>query len=83
MPCFIQQDVIVYEEVGYLSAPSYFSVDQDGRIIVRETLLNDFALTYVVCKFWKLLQNICLIIMYWKQMGWYVNYIILCIVTIL
>ncbi|KAL5018737.1 hypothetical protein ScPMuIL_004459 [Solemya velum] len=41
-------DVIVYEVVGYLSAPSFFNVDQDGRIRVRTSLLDDVALTYVL-----------------------------------
>lgn len=47
----ILQDVIVYEVVGDFSAPSYFDVDFDGRVRVRESLLGDRALRYRVSYF--------------------------------
>ena len=40
---------LIYEVVGDLAAPSYFRVDQQGNVFVRNSLKDDIATDYVVC----------------------------------
>ena len=47
----VDQDLqgrIVYQVTGTLSAPSFFRLDQDGRVYTNGNLRTDVALTYVV-----------------------------------
>lgn len=47
----VDQDLqgrIVYQVTGTLSAPSFFRLDQDGRVYTSGNLRTDVALTYVV-----------------------------------
>ena len=47
----VDQDLqgrIVYQVTGTLSAPSFFRLDQDGRVYTNGNLKTDVALTYVV-----------------------------------
>jgi hypothetical protein len=59
----IDQDLqgrIVYQVTGTLSAPSFFRLDQDGRIYTNGNLRTDVSLTYVVNrKFTKFLDIFC------------------------
>ena len=42
------QGELVYEVVGDLSAPSYFRVDNNGNVFVKQSLREDIQLEYVV-----------------------------------
>lgn len=47
----VDQDLqgrIVYRVTGTLSAPSFFRLDQDGRVYTNGNLRTDVSLTYVV-----------------------------------
>ena len=38
----------MYEVVGDLAAPSYFWVDSNGNVYVRQSLKSDITMQYVV-----------------------------------
>ena len=40
---------LTFDVVGDLAAPSYFRVDQQGNVFVRNSLKDDIATEYVVC----------------------------------
>jgi hypothetical protein len=49
-PCLLLcfQGELVYEVVGELSAPSYFDVDNNGNVFVKQSLRQDIQTEYVV-----------------------------------